>query len=131
MTDTPSTASSTTVPASVPEVPPASPFMSVAPILMIGLVMYFMLIRPQQRRFKEQQAMIAAIKKGDKVLVGGGIYGVVAKIESDNDLSVEIASGMTVKVARSTVTVLTEKPAPTLAAKAVEAKKAKAANDNC
>ena len=58
-------------------------------VLIIG-IMYFLMIRPQQRRLKEHQAMIAAIRRGDIVVTSGGIIGKVAKVD-DNELQVEIA----------------------------------------
>lgn len=80
-----------------------SPFASMLPLILIFVVFYFLLIRPQQKKFKEHKAMIDSVKKGDKVLTGGGIYGVVSHVESDGELQVEIASGVNVKVARSTL----------------------------
>ena len=70
-------------------------------VLIIG-IMYFLMIRPQQKRLKEHQAMIAAIKRGDTVVTSGGILGKVTKAD-DNELQVEIAEGVRVKVVRGTV----------------------------
>ena len=70
-------------------------------VLIIG-IMYFLMIRPQQRRLKEHQAMIAAIRRGDIVVTSGGIIGKVAKVD-DNELQVEIAEGVRIKVVRGTV----------------------------
>ena len=61
-------------------------------MLIIG-IMYFLMIRPQQRRLKEHQAMIAAIRRGDTVVTSGGIIGKVTKVD-DNELQVEIADGV-------------------------------------
>ena len=84
-------------------VPAASPLAGILPLVLIFVVFYFLLIRPQQRKFKNHQLVLNAIKKGDKVILGGGLYGVVTKVENDNDLMVEIAPGVTVKVARATI----------------------------
>ena len=70
-------------------------------VLIIG-IMYFLMIRPQQRRLKEHQAMIAAIRRGDTVVTSGGIIGKVTKAD-DNELQVEIADGVRIKLVRGTV----------------------------
>ena len=70
-------------------------------ILIIG-IMYFLMIRPQQKRMKEHREMIAAIRRGDTVVTSGGIIGKVTKVE-ENELQVEIADGVRIKILRSTV----------------------------
>jgi preprotein translocase subunit YajC len=70
-------------------------------VLIIG-IMYFLMIRPQQKRLKDHQAMIAAIRRGDTVVTSGGILGKVTKVD-DQELLVEIADGVRVKVVRGTV----------------------------
>ena len=85
----------------------ASPFdalnsLIVPTVLIIG-IMYFLMIRPQQKRLKDHQAMIAAIRRGDTVVTSGGILGKVTKVD-DQELQVEIADGVRVKVVRGTVT---------------------------
>jgi preprotein translocase subunit YajC len=70
-------------------------------VLIIG-IMYFLMIRPQQKRLKEHQAMIAGIRRGDTVVTSGGILGKVTKVD-DQELQVEIADGVRVKVVRGTV----------------------------
>jgi preprotein translocase subunit YajC len=70
-------------------------------ILIIG-IMYFLMIRPQQKRMKEHREMIAAVRRGDTVVTSGGIIGKVSKVE-ENELQVEIADGVRIKVLRSTV----------------------------
>jgi preprotein translocase subunit YajC len=82
-------------------------------VLIIG-IMYFLMIRPQQRRLKEHQAMIAAIRRGDTVVTSGGIVGKVTKVD-DNELQVEIAEGVRIKVVRGTISEVRTKgeaPAP-------------------
>jgi preprotein translocase subunit YajC len=70
-------------------------------ILIIG-IMYFLMIRPQQKRMKEHREMIAAVRRGDTVVTSGGIIGKVTKVE-EQELQVEIADGVRIKVLRSTV----------------------------
>jgi len=73
------------------------------PLLAIFVIFYFLMIRPQQRRVKEHQARISAVKKGDEVVTGGGIRGKVTKV-SDDEAEVEIAQGVKVRVVKSTIT---------------------------
>src|SRR6478672_2872952 len=77
--------------------------MGIAPWLLIFVIFYVLMIRPQQRRVKEHQRAIAAVKKGDEVITGGGIRGRVTKV-SDDEAEVEIAQGVKVKVVKSTIT---------------------------
>ena len=78
-------------------------FLGIAPWLLIFVIFYILMIRPQQRRVKEHQAAIASVKKGDDVITGGGIRGRVTKV-SDDEVEVEIASGVRVRVVKSTLT---------------------------
>jgi preprotein translocase subunit YajC len=90
---------------------PAGVLFGLAPWLAIFVIFYFLMIRPQQRRVKEHQASIAAVKKGDEVVTGGGIRGKVTKV-GDDEAEVEIANGVKVRVVKSTISqVLTAKPA--------------------
>ena len=74
----------------------------IVPTMLIIGIMYFLMIRPQQKRLKDHQAMIAAIRRGDTVVTSGGILGKVTKVD-DQELQVEIADGVRVKVVRGTV----------------------------
>jgi preprotein translocase subunit YajC len=85
---------------------------SLMPLLLIFVVFYFLLIRPQQKKMKTHRELIAAIKRGDKVLTAGGILGTVVKVEDDATLLVEIARDVRVRVARSTISDLVDKPQP-------------------
>jgi preprotein translocase subunit YajC len=76
--------------------------MGIAPWLLIFVVFYLLMIRPQQRRVKEHQAAINAVKKGDEVITAGGIRGRVTKV-TDDDAEVEIATGVKVRVIKSTL----------------------------
>lgn len=83
------------------------------PLVLIFAVFYFLLIRPQQAKQKEMKAMIAAIKRGDKVVTGGGILAEVTKVkEGSNEIEVELAPNVRVIVLRDTIgTVITPKAA--------------------
>ena len=76
--------------------------MGIAPWLLIFVVFYMLMIRPQQRRVKEHQAAINAVKKGDEVVTAGGIRGRVTKV-GDDEAEVEIANGVRVRVVKSTL----------------------------
>ena len=72
------------------------------PLLFIFVIFYFLLIRPQQRRMKEHQAMINSVKKGDQVVTAGGIRGKVTKV-AEGEVEVEIAQGIKVRIVTSTL----------------------------
>ncbi len=74
------------------------------PIVLIFVVFWFLLIRPQQKRMKDHKAMVAALRRGDQVQTGGGIIGSVTKVFDDSFVQVEIAPGVKVRVARSSIT---------------------------
>jgi preprotein translocase subunit YajC len=81
---------------------PAGILIGILPWLLIFLIFYMLMIRPQQRRLKEHQATIAAVKKGDEVVTGGGIRGRVTKV-TDDEVEVEIAPTTRVKIVKSTL----------------------------
>jgi preprotein translocase subunit YajC len=84
----------------------------IAPWLLIFVIFYVLMIRPQQQRVKQHQAAIAAIKKGDEVVTGGGIRGRVTKV-TDDEAEVEIAQGVKVRVVKGTLSqVLTKSAKP-------------------
>ncbi len=85
---------------------------SLAPLVLIFVVFYFLLIRPQQKKAKEHRAMVGALRRGDRVVTSGGIIGQVTKVLSDTELQVEIAEGVRVRVARSAVSEVVSKTAP-------------------
>jgi len=87
-------------------------FSMMFPLVLIFAVFYFLLIRPQQKKMKEHREMLAAVRRGDKVVTGGGIIGTVAKVVSDDELQVEIAEGVKVKIARSTLSSVMSKTEP-------------------
>ena len=91
---------------------PSAILVGILPWLLIFVIFYLLMIRPQQKRVKEHQATIAAVKKGDEVVTGGGIRGKVTKVTED-EAEVEIANGVRVKVIKSTLsTVLTSSAKP-------------------
>ena len=77
--------------------------MGIAPWLLIFVIFYLLMIRPQQRQMKAHRESIASVKKGDEVITGGGIRGRVTKV-SDEEAEVEIAQGVKVRVVKSTIT---------------------------
>ena len=66
------------------------------PLILIFAIMYFLLIRPQQKKMKEHQNMVAALRRGDQVVTQGGLIGKVVKVKEDNELEVEMAEGVKV-----------------------------------
>ncbi len=79
-----------------------SPIAQFFPFILIFIIMYFLIIRPQQQQAKDQKAKIAGAQKGDTILTAGGIYGKVMRVEDDT-VDVEIAKGVVVKVLKSTL----------------------------
>ncbi len=78
-------------------------FVSIFPLVLIFIIFYFLLIRPQQRRMKQHQAMIGAVKVRDTVVTGGGVIGRVTKVE-ENEIEVEVAANVRVRVLKGTLT---------------------------
>src|SRR4051812_41605835 len=74
------------------------------PLILIFVVFYFLLIRPQQSKMKAQREMLGGVKRGDRVVTGGGIIGLVTKVISDNELQVELADGVRVRIVKATIT---------------------------
>lgn len=86
---------------------------SLIPLILIFGIMYFLLIRPQQKKLKEHQVMVAALRRGDQVVTQGGIMGKVVKVKDDaSEVDVEIATGVTVRVIRSTIATVVNKTEP-------------------
>jgi preprotein translocase subunit YajC len=74
------------------------------PLILIFVVFYFLLIRPQQAKVRAQREMLSGVKRGDRVVTGGGIIGLVTKVISDNELQVELAEGVRVRIIKQTIT---------------------------
>ena len=81
---------------------PESMFASFLPLIIIFAIFYFLLIRPQQKRAKQHKEMLGAIKKGDKVITSGGIYGVVESV-SDKTVVVKVAENTKVKFGKGNI----------------------------
>ena len=77
-------------------------FVGILPWLLIFVIFYVLMIRPQQKRAREHSQAIAAIKKGDEVITGGGIRGKVTKV-TEEDAEVEVAQGVRIRVIKSTI----------------------------
>lgn len=88
---------------------------SFVPLILIFAIMYFLLIRPQQKKLKEHKAMVEALRRGDQVLTQGGIIGKVVKVKEDGEIEVEIADGVKVRVLRHTVAQVISKTEPAAA----------------
>ena len=84
---------------------------SFAPIILIFLIMYFLMIRPQQKKVKEHRAMIDALRRGDQIVTAGGLIGKVVKV-ADTEVEVEVAPNVKVRVVRSTITQVLSKTVP-------------------
>jgi preprotein translocase subunit YajC len=74
------------------------------PLVLIFVVFYFLLIRPQQSKMKAQKEMLGGVKRGDRVVTGGGIIGLVTKVIGENELQVELAEGVRVRIVKQTIT---------------------------
>ena len=90
------------------------------PLVLIFVVFYFLLIRPQQRKAKDHKTMLDALRRGDRVVTGGGIIGTVARVENPEEVTVDIADGVRVRVLRSTITSVVAKPDPSAAREAAK-----------
>lgn len=75
----------------------------IGPLLAMGVIFYFLLIRPQQQKAKTHQQMLESIRRGDKIVTNGGLIGTVVKLTSDRELLVEIADGVKVRILRSMI----------------------------
>ncbi len=97
------------------------------PLVLIFAVFYFLLIRPQQKKMKAHREMLSAVRRGDKIITGGGIYGTVTKVVNENELAVQIADGVRIRVSRGTIAEVLSKTEPAQADK--KEKGGKAAGD--
>ncbi|WGW03263.1 preprotein translocase subunit YajC [Tropicibacter oceani] len=82
------------------------------PLILIFAIMYFLLIRPQQKKMKEHQAMVEAVRKGDKIVTQGGIIGKVSRVMEGAEVEVEIAEGVKVRIIKSTIAQVLSKTEP-------------------
>jgi preprotein translocase subunit YajC len=87
---------------------PGSDMLSLLPIVLMFVVLYFLMIRPQMKRAKEHKAMVEALQKGDEIVTAGGVVGRVAKVD-DNYVSLQVAENVDITVQRSAVQVVLPK----------------------
>ena len=87
-----------------------SGFAQFVPLILIFVIFYFFLIRPQQKKIKDHKIMVSALKRGDEVITSGGIVGKVDKILGDDKVDLIIADNVTVQVVQSTIQALLNKP---------------------
>lgn len=85
---------------------------SLIPIVLIFAIMYFLMIRPQQKKMKQHQEMVSALKRGDQVITQGGVKGKIIKVGEDNEVQVEIAEGVRIRVVQSTIVDVINKTEP-------------------
>ena len=83
------------------------------PIILIFGIMYFLMIRPQQKKVKEHKAMVEALRRGDQIVTQGGLIGKVVKVKEDDEVEVEGAKDVKVRVVKSTVLSVRSKTEPT------------------
>jgi preprotein translocase subunit YajC len=82
------------------------------PFILIFVIMYFLIIRPQRQRQKRHQEMIANLRRGDTVVTSGGLIGKVAKVVDDNELQIDLAENVRVRVARGMISEVRSKGEP-------------------
>ncbi|WP_297731649.1 preprotein translocase subunit YajC [uncultured Maricaulis sp.] len=80
-------------------------------LVLMGLVFYFLLIRPQQKRMKEHKALIEGLKRGDEVITQGGMIGKISKV-ADEEVTLDVGEGVKVRIVRSTIADVKGRPAP-------------------
>ena len=79
------------------------------PLILIFVIFYFFLIRPQQKRVKDHKAMVASLKRGDEIITSGGIIGTIEKVMEDDRIEVNIDNNVKVQIIKSTITSLLKK----------------------
>jgi len=87
-----------------------SGFAQFIPLILIFVIFYFFLIRPQQKKVKEHKLMVSSLKRGDEVITSGGIVGKIERVLGDDKIDVTIADNVTVQVVQSTIQNLSNKP---------------------
>ena len=88
-----------------------SGFTQFIPLILIFVIFYFFLIRPQQKKVKEHKLMVSALKRGDEIITSGGIVGKIERVLGDDKVDITIADNVTVQVVQSTIQSLSNKPA--------------------
>jgi preprotein translocase subunit YajC len=92
------------------------------PLVLIFVVFYFLLIRPQQKKQKDHRSMLDTLRRGDRIVTGGGIVGTVSKVVSPEEVEVDIAQNVRVRIVRSTISSVLAKPDPAAAREAAKEK---------
>ena len=87
-----------------------SGFAQFIPLILIFVIFYFFLIRPQQKKVKDHKTMVSTLKRGDEVITSGGMIGKIEKVYEDDKLDLFISENVTVKVVKSTIQALTNTP---------------------
>ena len=87
-----------------------SGFAQFVPLILIFVIFYFFLIRPQQKKVKEHKFMVTALKRGDQVITSGGIVGKIEKVLDDDKVDLSISENVTIQVVKSTIQSLLNKP---------------------
>ncbi|MGP9819546.1 preprotein translocase subunit YajC [Salinarimonas sp. NSM] len=87
-------------------------FLQLVPFILIFVIMWFLIIRPQQKRVKAHQEMVKALRRGDQIVTSGGIVGKISKVVDDAEIEVEIAEGVRVRIVRGMVTEVRSKSEP-------------------
>ena len=87
-----------------------SGFAQFIPLILIFVIFYFFLIRPQQKKVKEHKLMVSALKRGDEVVTSGGIVGKIERVLGDDKVDISISENVTVQVVQSTIQSLLSKP---------------------
>ena len=87
-------------------------FAQFVPLILIFAIMYFLLIRPQQKKLKDHQKMVESLRRGDQVVTQGGLIGKVAKVKEGNEIEVELGDGIKVRVVQSTIASVINKTEP-------------------
>ena len=87
-----------------------SGFAQFIPLILIFVIFYFFLIRPQQKKVKEHKLMVTALKRGDEVITSGGIVGKIERVLGDDKVDIQISENVTIQVVQSTIQSLLNKP---------------------
>ncbi len=84
-------------------------FVQFIPLILIFVIFYFFLIRPQQKRVKDHKTMVSSLKRGDEVITSGGIIGIIDRVMEDDRIEIIVSEGVKVQVIKSTITSLLKK----------------------
>jgi len=96
-------------------------FIQIVPFILIFVIMYFLLIRPQQKRMKQHRDMVAAVRRGDVVVTAGGMIGKIKSVhDAEDEVTVELAKGVEVRLVRSSISDVRSRTEPLRDAKSAE-----------